>query len=240
MKRGINIVYAFFDEQDRPFYVGRTNDLARRRRRHKNETLKGNKLYKYNKLRKVLKVGLPLEKIIRTVESGVSNRQIRGREQYWVAEFIRQGYKLTNLTEGGSGGFRWTKECREAYGKRKRALGLRHSLETRQKMSAAKKGKKFTAEHRRKLSIARRKRVTTQETREKMRRSMKGKRNIKLFQVISPEGEFYTTTEGLTLFCEQHNLTPANMVRVANGERPHHKGWRCVRLSSRKTSKGEN
>jgi group I intron endonuclease len=230
MQRGTNFIYAFFDEKGRPFYVGRTNNFSVRFRRHKNEAQWGNPLPKYNKLRKVLKAGVRLDRAIGVIESNISYRRIRCREQYWVQKLTRQGFKLMNLTEGGYGGFRWTREYREEFSGHRKALGLHHSLETRRKISVANKGKKFTAEHRRKLSEARRKRIITDETREKMRKSMRGKRNIKTWRVTSPRGKAYMTTRGLSLFCQQHSLTQSNMGKVANGERPNHKGWKCERI----------
>lgn len=58
------------------------------------------------------------------------------RERFWIAEFTRMGAALTNLTEGGDGN-----------------KGLRFSMpdDAKAKISAARKGMKFTDEHRERL-----------------------------------------------------------------------------------------
>jgi hypothetical protein len=53
---------------------------------------------------------------------------------------------------------------------------------------------------------------------------------IKLYLCIDPDGIEHITNEGLAKFCEERNLTRPNMVKVANGQRPQHKGWTCQRL----------
>lgn len=53
------------------------------------------------------------------------------------------------------------------------------------------------------------------------------KATAKYYVMISPNGKeqsFYN----LTKFCRDNNLTPANMVKVLNGERTHHKGWKKI------------
>ncbi len=230
MRNGTNVIYAFFDADDNPFYVGRTNNFSRRFRQHRIQLRRGNCLPKYNKLRKLLSTGADLEKLVRVIESGVPYRWVRRREQYWVKEFMRLGYRLSNLTEGGYGGFRWSARYRQEYGQRKRALRFHHSPQTREKISSAKRGCQFSSEHRYHLSIARRRRVVTQETREKMRVAMRGRRNTKLYQVASPDHRIFVTVNGLAEFCREHGLSRPNMVKVANGERRFHKGWRCSRV----------
>lgn len=58
-----------------------------------------------------------------------------------------------------------------------------------------------------------------------MSKTSKGKINIKKYELIDPNGNVFITTEGLTKFCEEHDLTPANLHKVINGERQNHKGW---------------
>lgn len=60
----------------------------------------------------------------------------------------------------------------------------------------------------------------------------KGKVNIKKYKLIDPLGNEYITDSGLTLFCEQHNLTAANMHRVLTGKSQHHKHWVIERVIS--------
>jgi len=89
---------------------------------------------------------------------------------------------------------------------------------------------KFSKKHKKNLSIARKKRITKPETRIKCSKTSKGKINIKKYKVTDPDGNIFITENGLSVFCEEHNLTPSNMIKVANGERKNHKGWLTERL----------
>lgn len=50
--------------------------------------------------------------------------------------------------------------------------------------------------------------------------------------LVSPDSEEYLVT-CLTDFCKTHNLTPANIRKVAKGERNFHKGWKATVLTGR-------
>lgn len=50
--------------------------------------------------------------------------------------------------------------------------------------------------------------------------------------LTSPDGEVYLVV-CLTDFCRTHNLTPANIRKVAKGERNFHKGWKATVLAGR-------
>lgn len=87
------------------------------------------------------------------------------REVYWIARMKREGWKLTNITDGGKGttfeGHTHTKEVREKISELHKGntylLGHRHTKETREKISVSLTGRKcspFTEEHRRKMSLA--------------------------------------------------------------------------------------
>lgn len=119
-------------------------------------------------------------------------------------------------------------EQRKSWADSKR--GRKCSPETKRKMSERARGRIFSDEHRKNLSKARQNRVTKPETREKLRAG-RGKINIGKFRCISPEGQEYLTDRGLSDFCREHGLQRSNMIKVANGERPVHKGWKCERLS---------
>jgi hypothetical protein len=114
-------------------------------------------------LRIVEKHGYIAEKVVVDVDEELSFLV----EIELIDKYKRLGYKLVNLSEGGTGssGYKFTKEqvakCRNAQ------IGKKHSDETRKKMSDAKLGKKpnnagkvysvkqpFTDEHRQKLSEA--------------------------------------------------------------------------------------
>jgi len=111
--------------------------------------------------------------------------------------------------------------------------GRKLSVETRKKISMTKRGQAFSMTHRKMLRKAwdkRRKLGVSVETREKMRMSSKGKINIGKFKLISPSGEVFITNNGLSVFCEEHALTRANVHKVISGKRKHHKGWTAHRI----------
>ncbi len=48
--------------------------------------------------------------------------------------------------------------------------------------------------------------------------------------LTSPDGEsFYV--DALTVFCAEHDLTPQNLRKVANGQRRYHKGWTARKIT---------
>ena len=132
---------------------------------------------------------------------------------------------LTNTTDGGEGWKNVSLETREKL--RKAHTGKKRSKEARKRMSEVRKGMKFSKEHKKNLSIARKKRITTNKTKQKMSLSSKGKINIKKFKLIDPDGNIYITNHGLSLFCEEYNLTPSLLHKTIKGERKHHKGWKA-------------
>lgn len=103
--------------------------------------------------------------------------------------------------------------------------GLRHTDETKRRMSDSKKGRKFSDEHKRKLSEARRGRVTKQSTREKLSRPQPQRR--KHYEITHPDGTI-EIVHGLTAFIERHNIP--NLRKVVAGMREHTKGFRCRKI----------
>lgn len=223
-----HVVYAFIDENGSPFYVGKTNDLKIRKQAHLYEVKKGNTLPKYNKLRKLLREGHEFGNLVVTLEEGIPYDQVDNKEMHHIRKLREEGYKLRNLTDGGEGMSNPSPELIEKL--RQAHLGQKRSEESKKRMSEARKGIKFSTEHKKNLSIARQKRVTKQSTRDKMSATSKGKINIKKYELIDPRGGVHITKNGLSLFCEQHGLTRANLVQVADGKRPHHKGWIARRI----------
>ena len=237
-----NYIYALLDENDKPFYVGKTKRLKKRITTHKRQAKNNNPLPKYRKLKKIL---LNSDIRVAIIEADIPDDQVNQREQQYIAEFRRQGHQLYNLTDGGEGGdtytnnprrqqileYRkhlrdttdWTEKISEA--RRGQSWGS-HTENAKRKISEARQGIEFSSQHKANLSIARKKRITTQTTKNKCSATSKGKINIKRYVLIDPDGNEHITEHGLTMFCEQHNLTPANMMKVLSGERKHHKGWR--------------
>ena len=218
-------IYGFLDKDKRFFYVGQTKDLTKRLYGHVFEIRHENKLYFYNKLRKVMvETGLPIKALVVIIEDNLSLDQLDEREIYHIKALRLEGYKLTNLTDGGR---RFEGAFSEEQKNKIRAahLGKKRSEETRRRMSEAQTGRKFTSEHKKKLSIARQKRVTTDETREKLSLARKGKVNIKKYVLTDPEGIEHVTEEGMTKFCEEHGLSTPLMHKVLTKQRKHHRGW---------------
>lgn len=223
-----NLIYAFIDGNGDIFYIGKTSDIKRRNKQHLYEINKGNKLPKYNKLRKLIKEGNKFEDLVIIIEEDISNEKIDEREIFYIKKLREEGYKLKNLTDGGEGGIMSIPGVVEKI--KKANTGSKRSDESKKKMSESRLGIKFSEEHRKNLSIARNKRITTQETREKMSKSSKGKINIKNYKLIDPDGNVYITEFGLTKFCEENNLNRPNFFKVLKGERDNVKGWKIDRL----------
>jgi group I intron endonuclease len=224
------VIYTFVDQNEKVFYVGLTSDFKTRKRAHRWQASIGNKLYVYNKLRKVMRDhGLTIDDCMIALEEDIEEDKVDEREIYHIDQFRKKGYKLSNLTDGGRGSKTFSKKLHKKCAQSRK--GQKRSEETRKKISEAKKGMKFSDEHKENLSKARKKRVTTEETKKRMSKSSEGKINIKKFELTDPDGNKYITENGLTQFCKKHNLNRANLVRVANGERKHSKGWKCQRLN---------
>ena len=103
MKERKHIIYAFVDDKGKPFYVGRTYNLSKRKKEHLYEIRQGNNLPKYNKLRKLLSNNLNFDDLIYVIEDNIDSDLIEQKEIYYIAKLRQEGYKLKNLTDGGEG-----------------------------------------------------------------------------------------------------------------------------------------
>jgi predicted GIY-YIG superfamily endonuclease len=81
-----------------PFYIGRTGDLKRRKYEHLSDK---SKTYKANKIRKCVRLGIPLNFVI--LHEVMCFRQSIDLEIREIKQYKQQGFKLTNRTEGGEG-----------------------------------------------------------------------------------------------------------------------------------------
>lgn len=92
-------VYVFLDERNRPYYVGKTNNMVRRRKEHKEEILGGNSLPKYNKARQLMGKGIRFNMTrIRTTKTEEGAYRL---ERHYIQKYRRMGYILMNCTSGG-------------------------------------------------------------------------------------------------------------------------------------------
>jgi group I intron endonuclease len=103
-------------------------------------------------------------------------------------------------------------------------LGAKMPLESRQKMSQAKKGKPLTGEHIANRTAAQRGRPKSQQWKEKVQLALG-----QLFCVTSPEGQVFEI-KNLSQFCRERGLSQGNMSAVSKGRLRHHKGWQCRKI----------
>ena len=223
-------IYALLDPEGQPFYVGKTINLKQRWRNHFNQANAGTSLHVYNKIRRLLESGHQEsghQPVMRVLEK-TNLEECDARERFHIQRLQDEGFHLTNLTSGGEGGAGFTEESTRKRLKTRRKNGHgQHSEETKRKLSAAKKGRPLSPEHRLALRRAwKRTPEQLQAHRAKMAQTSKGRINIKRYICISPDGVEHVTERGLTYFCEQHNLTSANIHHVLTGKRPGHKGWK--------------
>jgi predicted GIY-YIG superfamily endonuclease len=93
-------VYVFLDPSGKPYYVGKTNNMVRRRREHLKEIETGSKLPKYEKARKLIKMGHKLK--MKRVASFTKEDDAFAKERQLIRLYRkRSDINLTNLTTGG-------------------------------------------------------------------------------------------------------------------------------------------
>lgn len=120
------------------------------------------------------------------------------------------------------------------------ALGVKHSEETRRKVSSALQGRPVSKERVAKLVAYWTGRKHRPESIEKMRQSKLGKleppnaarakveATSKEYIVTDPDGNEFLI-KNLNAFCREHGLTSTSMVRLARQRKgvTQHKGWKC-------------
>lgn len=92
-------VYIFLDERNRPYYVGKTNSMVRRRKDHLYEIKTGNTLPKYAKARKLFGRGQPFK--MRRIRTTNNESKAFRLERYYIKKYRKMGYVLMNCTHGG-------------------------------------------------------------------------------------------------------------------------------------------
>jgi hypothetical protein len=215
-----HLIYALIDQNCVPYYVGKTCNLAQRKRQHLARMKAGSKCYVYNKIRKLIASGISLNAVV--LENDIDVSSIDSREIHHIARLKLLGHTLCNLTDGGEGNSEPSEELKKRWSESHKLF--RHSAESKKKISDARKGIKFTNEHRSKLKAARQKRITSAKTREIMRTSSLGKINTKCFKCISPDGIQHLTLKGLTAFCRDMHLPVSSMHRIRDSGKKYN-GW---------------
>jgi len=155
-RRSGKFVYGDFEFDHEPFYIGK--GINRRKRYGKRNYFFNNKV---NKMRLVDK-----KPIVVNIMNKLTEEEAFGLETELIKIIGRANLSegpLTNLTDGGEGvsGYVFPEARKKEYSKKFRGLGnpaygkhWKLNDETKEKMSIAHKGKKFTNEHKRNLSKA--------------------------------------------------------------------------------------
>lgn len=201
-------------------YIGISVNFTRRQKVHYKLSIEGTSTTRFhNALRKY-----GWEDFVWEFLEQCENREMLcEREVYWISFYdtFKNGY---NLTVGGDGNI-----CPSEETLKKQSIsrkGRKFSDEWKKAISDGNKGKKKSEEHINSLKIARNKRpLYSEETKQKMSKSSKGKINIKIYTLIDPEGEEHITLEGLTKFCEDHNLHRTNMHLLTKGKFKQYRKW---------------
>lgn len=169
-----HVIYGLRDPRTKEIrYIGKTNNPKKRLSGHLRDARHGGNFHVHRWIRTLIDRDMLPEVVI--LESEISSSSIDAREIWWISEGKRQGWKLTNITEGGDGGAPFT--------------GKTHSIDTRTRMSVAhrgqvawnkgipswNKGKPMTKKHRENISIASKGKIISPETREKIGAANRGK-----------------------------------------------------------------
>ncbi len=112
-------VYVFLDNNNRPYYVGKTNNMRRRRREHLKEIEEGNTLPKYKKARALIRKGFSLK--MRTIKKTNDEDQAYKLERQLIKKYRNTGYQLMNCTWGGP----YENPCRINKPKKIRSVGIK-------------------------------------------------------------------------------------------------------------------
>ncbi len=92
-------VYVLLDDIGRPYYVGMTNNMTRRRKEHIQEMMTGNPLPKYNRARDLLKKGHKFK--MRAIAKSNSVDTAFRLERMYIKKFRAMNYVMMNCTHGG-------------------------------------------------------------------------------------------------------------------------------------------
>jgi group I intron endonuclease len=151
------LIYSLSDPNTHELrYVGKTRrTLECRLREHVNLARKGSKQRHIVSWMRSLRSS-PLINLLCEVEDENADE----REIAYIALFRIRGYRLVNASDGGGGprGYRPSVETRNkisaALRGNQHTLGLKHSTESRAKMSKSGKGRRFSVTHRKKIADA--------------------------------------------------------------------------------------
>lgn len=178
----MNIIYGLVDPRISIVrYIGKSTSGMKRPRNHMLVSkLKRDHTHKANWIRELMDLGLIYEIVI--LECVTTVGLLDEAERRWIAHGRSRGWPLTNLTEGGDGQTSPMPASTRAKIREARARQAPFSAETLAKMSKSRKGKPpgnagkpASAEARAKMSAAHKGRVFSAETRAKIAATKLGK-----------------------------------------------------------------
>lgn len=213
----ICFIYVLRDPRDSSIrYVGKTINPDKRLKGHIWESSKTN-THKANWIKSLLSIGL--KPTIKVIEE-CSDNEWEEKEKYYIALYKEQyGKLLTNGTSGGEGGITKPGMKHTAESKKKMSLikkGKRPSIETCKKMSESNArhflNKTHSQETKKKMSIARSGVFHSAEAKQKISLATSGENNpsAKDWILRSPTGEMIKI-KSLNSWCLENNLTASKI-----------------------------
>lgn len=154
-------------------YVGVTNDPKSRIRKHLSVAKRERRTYKDKWICSLLNLSMfPIYETIEITENW------KERECFWISEYRKSGYRLTNLTDGGEGATNRvvSNETREKIARKLR--GRKMSLQNKEKLIEANTNRKWSDNQREKfilLMTGRKRKPFSEEHLRKLSISKKGK-----------------------------------------------------------------
>jgi group I intron endonuclease len=231
------IIYKITCVNNGKVYIGQTSrTLDERRNSHIKDCNRKDRQYNiilYNAFRKY-----GFDDFVWDVIHYCDEKFLDEREIYYIKKYNSMKPYGYNMTAGGGGGLRGYKHTPEtikkmrdshadAKGSKHPFYGKKHTHETIKKMSDVKKGIVFSDETRKRMSESAKNKIFTDKHKHRMSRSSE-----KRYIIITPDGDCFNI-KGLKRFCDNYKdvkLNPCNLTQVANGQRKHHKKYRCIKI----------
>jgi group I intron endonuclease len=195
-------IYLFSDEFGVPKYVGKAKCFKTRIKQHLNRDRFIYKSHFYNWLNQ--QISENKEYFINILEE-TDQQNWKEKEKHWIKHIKENGYKLTNMTDGGDGNNNqvFSEESKEK--RRQKRLGHKLSEETKKLISEAHKGK-----------------VVSESTKKKLSEINKGKPCLESTKILfskkvnqyTIEGEFIKTFNSLTEASQEMNCRKSTLSNV--------------------------
>jgi len=203
-------IYVFSDQWGVPKYVGKAKDFAKRMDEHLNrDRFRYSSTWFYRWLNK--QIANDIEFFMDILEEVTQETWIE-REIYWIKHIKDNGYRLTNMTNGGDGNNNQihTKESRLK--RSKRMMGHEVSEETRKRISKGLTGKVISKETRKKLSNLNKGKICLESTK------LKFSKVIDQYDLAKNFIQSFTSLTNAAIFlnCRKSSLSNA-MKRKING-----------------------